>query len=177
MNLLIARSRPRGRNQALTGLALLLAPGLAFDTYAAKSRQREWRAPDSSPYLIATGPPGLRFYAPQAPPEPELRPVASGPPVPGLSAQETIVATANTAAAQSAVGEGIKKPEPVSASSGAVPASATTKPNPPAILPDDTRTQIRAEDFLPYFEIPGARPAAAPGSLPPSSATYTQSPK
>ncbi len=177
MNLLIARSRPRGRKQALTGLALLLAPGLAFDTYAAKSRQREWRPPDSAPYLIATGPPGLRFCAPQAPPEPELRPVASGPPVPGLSAQETIVATANTAAAQVAVGEAMKKTEPASPLPGVAPASAVTKPNPPAILPDDTRAQIRAEDFLPYFEAPKARSAAAPGSLPPSSATYTQSPK
>lgn len=177
MNLIIARSRPRGRNQALTGLALLLAPGLAFDTYAAKSRQREWRAPDSSPYLIATGPPGLRFCAPQAPPEPEFRPVASGPPVPGLSAQETIVATANTAAVQSAAGEAMKKLEPARPMPGATLPSATPKPNPPAILPDDTRTQTRAEDFLPYFEIPGARSAAAPGSLPPSSATYTQTPK
>ena len=43
-----------------------------------------------------------------------------------------------------------------------------SKPAPAAILPDDTRPVIRAEDFLPYFQVPGA--------LPPSSATYTQSP-
>jgi hypothetical protein len=176
VNLNIVRSWPRGRHPALTGLALLLAPGFAPNTNAAKSRQREWRQPDSAPYLIATGPPGLRFCAPEAPPEPELRPVASGPPLPGLSAQETLVAEANSAAVQSAA-EAAKKPESVIAPPGASPPPATAKPSPPAILPDDTRAQIRAEDFLPYFQVPGAPSAASPGGLPPSSATYTQSPK
>jgi hypothetical protein len=59
------------------------------------------------------------------------------------------------------------------------------------MIPDDARPTIRAEDFLPYFQIPGsaqqpsdvtllvpaARSAPAPAAIPPSSATYTQTPK
>jgi hypothetical protein len=52
---------------------------------------------------------------------------------------------------------------------------------PSAILPDDVPSQVHAEDFLPYFQYPGAgrqgrgegQPPAAP-SLPRSTATYTQ---
>lgn len=87
------------------------------------------------------------------------------------------MATANSAAAQVALGEGAKKPEAASPAPGSTPSPVPAKPGPSAILPDDTRTQIRAEDFLPFFQAPGARPAAAPGTLPPSSATYTQTPK
>jgi hypothetical protein len=70
------------------------------------------------------------------------------------------------------------------------PAPNPAKAPPPAIIPDDARPSVRPEDFLPYFQLPGAGkpgdvnllvPASAlrgdTGSLPvqPSSATYTQS--
>ncbi len=113
------------------------------------------------PYLVATGPPGLRFQALEVPPEPVLRPVVIGPPVPGLTAEETVVAAANTEAVQLPRDTGPPPPAPAVA----VP----SKPAPAAILPDDTRPAIRAEDFLQYFR--------APGAIPPSSATYTQTPK
>ena len=58
------------------------------------------------------------------------------------------------------------------------------KPAPVPILQDTVRPQVQAEDFLPFFLIPGsarttgsAPTAPEPGKLPPSSATYTESPK
>jgi hypothetical protein len=47
-------------------------------------------------------------------------------------------------------------------------------------LPDDLRQPTRPEDFLPYFQLPGpgVNPGVpAPAPLPPSSATYTQTPR
>lgn len=67
------------------------------------------------------------------------------------------------------------------------PARTSPAKTPAAILPDDTRPKVRAEDFLPFFQFPGNTPAngdvtvvapvpnaptAAP--LPASSATYRQ---
>ncbi len=51
---------------------------------------------------------------------------------------------------------------------------------PVAILPDDTRREIREEDVLPFFQIPRGRNVLSPGSvrepppLPESRATYRQ---
>jgi hypothetical protein len=53
------------------------------------------------------------------------------------------------------------------------------------IIPDTVRPQVQAEDFLPFFLIPGTTskpdgqvPAAPqPGQMPPSTATYTQTPR
>jgi hypothetical protein len=60
----------------------------------------------------------------------------------------------------------------------------TPKPAAVPILQDTVRPQVQAEDFLPFFLIPGAPktvgsapPALQPGQLPPSSATYTETPK
>lgn len=70
--------------------------------------------------------------------------------------------------------------------------SAPSIKTPPAILPDDLRSTVRPEDFLPYFQIPGSaqnpgdvtllvpalpKNAPAPATIPASSATYTQTPK
>jgi len=74
-----------------------------------------------------------------------------------------------------------RKPEP-----GAEP---TVRP-PAPILIDDLRPTVRPEDFLPFFLLPGThsgdtattivvpvpRQAPAPGTQPPSSATFTRSP-
>lgn len=59
---------------------------------------------------------------------------------------------------------------------------------PTPILEDQLRPRVRAEDFLPYFQIPAEHPGEAsvivpiprgttPSPLPTSSATYTQSPR
>ena len=58
------------------------------------------------------------------------------------------------------------------------PPESTHGPLP--ILPDDLRQPTRPEDFLPYFQLPGpgVNPGVpAPAPLPPSSATYTQTPR
>jgi hypothetical protein len=173
------RLRRPGVRQAFTGLVCLLVPGLTPESTAARSRQREWREPVASPYLVATGPPGLRFQALVAPTEPARRPVAIGPPVPGLTAEETVVAAANTAALQSAPTAGPAPPATgVATPDGLVPRGtpAPAKPLPAPLLRDDARPQIRAEDFIPFFQVPGKRPAAPTTALPASSATYTQSP-
>jgi hypothetical protein len=101
---------------------------------------------------------------------------------------------ANAAAAQSTT-VGMRPPDATSVidipPEGKPAPVAGPKP-PAAILPDDTRPAVRPEDFLPFFQVPGAAksagevnvimpanalttPPAAP--LPRSSATYTQSPK
>ena len=71
------------------------------------------------------------------------------------------------------------------------PPAGPHRPAPAPILPDDIRPRIRPDDFLPFFQVPGSAsrpgdviltvpaPASAgqPAPLPPSSATYTQTPK
>ncbi|MDP3072432.1 MAG: hypothetical protein Q8N18_19220 [Opitutaceae bacterium] len=62
--------------------------------------------------------------------------------------------------------------------------------NPAQIIPDDLRPTIQAEDFIPFFQLPGSsrgrgdvnvlvpapRSVPAPPPLPESSATYRQTP-
>ena len=96
--------------------------------------------------------------------EPAVRPVAAGPPVPGLNFAEAAVAVANAGAIEiPTIGRvpvvGDAKPEKVNAPQGTAALLVPAKPVPPAILPDDTRPHVRAEDFLPFFQIPGAAPA------------------
>ncbi len=170
--------------QALHCLAFLLLPGLSPEATQARTRPRpgvpimnDWRAQEAAPYLPVLGSLGLRFREPEFVPEPAVRTVAVGPPVPGLSAKEAVVSVANAVALQATIaGPAPKAPL-------ATPGQTTTPkgepapavPAPPsAVLPDDSQPQVRAEDFLPYFQLPGA-PRPAP--LPPSSATYTQTPK
>ena len=208
-----------GMRQALHCAALLLLSGLAPESTLAGSRPRsgirtigDWRTPVREPYLIALGAPGLRFREPERVAEPAPRPVAVGPPVVGLEAAEAAVAVANAAAVQPPISRDPKSGfAPVLGSvttpgSGSASASGTTpgpaitpsidpappvvtKPVPTPIMVDDLRPQVRAEDFLPYFQIPGSTPAgdasavpaprSAPGPapLPASSAVYQQSPK
>ena len=102
--------------------------------------------------------------------------------MPALSPTENAVAQANVAAAHSAgpasAGPGETSANNFKPASEPTPAPAPTRTPAPAkptsapIIPDDVRPAVRAEDFLPYFQIPGA---AAPAPLPPSTATYTQS--
>jgi hypothetical protein len=172
--------------QTLHCLTLMLASGLVPGTAFARSKLRsavpnpdDWPVPRPAPYLPLVGPPGLRFMEPEPAPSERPRIVVVGPPVPGLNATETSVAIANASAMR------VTAPEPVpvapaasTASSPPAPPAAPqgepvpAVPTPPPILRDDMQPQVRAEDVLPFFRLP-----AAPPALPPSSATYTQTPK
>lgn len=138
------------------------------------------------PYLPAVGAPALRFRAETPPPDLVARPVAAAaPPLPALSRTESSVALANAAAAQSA-----STPAATDSHPGETNGNPPVKLAPLPILPDETRPQVRPEDFLPFFQIPGSatqpggviplgptvRSAPAPAPLPPSSATYSQTP-
>jgi len=145
----------------------------------------------TSPYLLAVGPPPLRFE--QAPPPPDLstRPATGAPPLPAVI--EEMVAT-NTASARSVTpsrgSEGAAvDPRQTSPADSAqtlveVPAKAPGKKEAPALLPDDTQRDIRPEEVLPFFQFPGsggttivvpAVPVSPESSrLPVSSAVYRQ---
>jgi hypothetical protein len=187
---------PVGVRRALHCLSLLLLPALAPKAAHSLPRSRpapgpalESPGPDAVPYLPALGALPLRFQRATPPPDLVTQPAAGAPPVPSLTLTESTVAQANAAAAQStAVTARSEKPP---ADTNPKPTPPPAKPAPSSILPDDTRPAVRPEDFLPFFQIPGtakapgdvnvvvpasfSAPTAAP--LPPSSATYTQTPK
>lgn len=179
---------PVDSRRALHLVALLLLPALAPTHTLATARMGA--IADSSPYLLAVGAPGLRFR--EAPPPPNLskRPPAGAPPVPNGEASPPAVASnrpdvllASPPPASSA--EGVDSTKPASQPSN------PQQPPPAAIIPDDTRLNVRPEDFLPFFQIPGSAavpvgvnviapvPQAAPtaATIPVSSATYTQTPR
>lgn len=187
--------------RALHCLSLLLLPTLVPTGADALPRGHlpqegtgSQRAAKPAPYLPIVGASPLRFQEATPPPDLVTRPPAAAPPRPALTPTENSVAIDNAAAAHS-----ISNPPPDAEASSASVAKPTaparetagSAKTPPAILPDDSRPAVRPEDFLPYFQIPGAArnpgdvtllvPAAsaapAPAPLPPSSATYTQTPK
>lgn len=196
MNLREPPHLPVGTRRLWRCFSLLLLP--AFAPKAGHSVPRsgftpelvgELPGPEALPYLPTVGAPPLRFKRVTPPPDLVTRPPAAPPPLPA----STPVEMAPT-----------PPPENFPATTTMQSASETTatstatfnRPAParigaPAILPDDTRTAVRTEDFLPYFQLPGAGrgpgdvnvivPGAftppSHGTLPPSSATYTQTPK
>lgn len=139
----------------------------------------------SRPYLAVVGSPALRFGEAIPPPDLTVRPAAGAPP--------QMIEEHSAPLTEPVKGDvSVVPPATVAAASASSPApelekSAPAK-SPPAILPDDTRPKVRAEDFLPFFQFPGSAPAngdvtvvaplpasaptAAP--LPASSATYRQ---
>jgi hypothetical protein len=132
----------------------------------------------SRPYLQYVGPPALRFEDPTPPPELSVHSVAGTTPSPGhisdsASAKTNAEAPAMVAAVPSPAGASSSEPAP-QRSSETAEASASQATS---ILPDETKQRVRPEDFLPFFQFPGGStaPAAnAPGTIPPSSATYKQ---
>ncbi len=173
--------RAAGVRWAGVRLALSLLPAVAISGQSV--------APEPSshsitrPYLAAVGAPALRFGEAVPPPDLSVRPAAGAPPQPieehGAPLIEPIRGDVTAMPPTSVAPEAISSPEPIR--------STPSKP-PPAILPDDTRPKVRAEDFLPFFQFPGSASAngdvtvvapvpssastAAP--LPASSATYRQ---
>lgn len=180
---------PVGARRALRFFSLLLLPALTPKAALSIPRSRQM-GDGPAPYLIVLGAPALRFERPTPPPDLVTRPAAAAPPIPALSPAESTVAQANLAAANSAVTRiqhEVPTQEPPAKSTPHPPA----KNAPAAILPDDTLPSVRPEDFLPFFQIPGsasstrtpgivvpASISSSPGiAPPPSSATYTQTPK
>jgi hypothetical protein len=186
-----------GAAWAVRCLSLLLLPALVQrnlsappPTLPSRDYASDGPAGEPVPYLPLIGAPSLRFQALPPPPDLVMKPPAAAPPVPAASPTEVAVAQNNSSAVQPAsLAARVQDEAPITAVKPKE-ASPRVKP-PPSILPDDTRLQIRPEDFLPFFQIPGgakspgevnvavpAPPAApAPGTLPPSTATYTQTPR
>jgi hypothetical protein len=185
-----------GVRRALRYLSLLLLPTLASSGTQIGLRRRTAVGPSSTQeeqyYLPAIGAPELRFLTEpppldlQAGPPPTKLPKGSDPGAPDFTAAESTVSTENARAA-GAIKDPSSEPSPESHEAPAGPHKAVPAP----ILPDDIRPRIKPDDFLPFFQVPGAagRPGdviltvpapASPGQpapLPPSSATYTQTPK
>ncbi len=175
-------------------LALLILPLLVV----ARAWSRPMLPPPiipaaSKPYLGAIGAPPVRFQEPEPPPDLVTRPAAGAPPqpvakdapvadvtpIPETSSSATSIATVPSAAPAATPADSAATPE------AEAPASAHT---PPPILRDEIHRPTRAEDFLPFFQIPTPQPgdvtvvpvprgANPPAPLPASSATYTQTPK
>lgn len=122
-------------------------------------------------YLPLVGAPALRFAE-------EITPAPTGP-------RPDSIAPLKAAAVMT--GPDIVRGKPAASASTSSVARAESKADPaPAersaplsILPDENRPQVRPEDFLPYFQIPGAVPRLInePAPLPKSTATYTETTK
>ena len=140
------------------------------------------RAPHS--YLVLVGPPPLRFLEGNVAPP---RNVPANPPPPPPSSlrpsldQSSILSILLAPGWQPPVTSAAK---PERNSRPAAQPSSDAQPATPPILPDDGGTGVHPEDFLPFFQFPGAAgPGAtdssaalpsAPGRLPPSTAIYHQ---
>ncbi|MBI5690465.1 MAG: hypothetical protein HZC55_10250 [Verrucomicrobia bacterium] len=187
---------PVATNWVLRSFSLLRLPALAPKTLHSLPRARppadvtiRLDRNEPLPYLPVQGAPPLRFERPTPPPDLVTHPAAAAPPIPPLTPTESTVAQANAAAVQPTVSPPVES-KPAAPAPAKTDAQQPARP-PPSILPDDTRPAVRPEDFLPFFQLPGARrdsggvnviapvnPSSS-GSLavPPSSATYTQTPK
>jgi hypothetical protein len=156
------------------------------------------RKPASQPYLATFGAPALRFMEATPTPPPMVKPIASGPPVAASAPEIAEVSMANDQAAASTPPMPFEKPtaqppaghsSPPALEPAQTPAVETRPPvKALPILPDDTRRKVQSQDFLPLFRFPGASGSPedvtviapgvptppAPGSQPPSSATYRQ---
>ena len=181
-------------------LGLLLGLLLAWASTGGQAQTRSFsislivqQQTEATPYLLATGAPPLRFQDASPP----LHPAPSAPapattPAPTPTSDGATPAVTEETAPGTVVITDPATPDTATAVPPTNPETPTAPAKTPApILPDDARTPIRAEDFLPYFQIPGTaktpadvtllvpvpKAPPAPAALPPSSATYTQSPK
>ncbi|HEY8995770.1 MAG TPA: hypothetical protein VIM71_13975 [Lacunisphaera sp.] len=188
-------SRPRGGTSAALSRMMLALLHLSMVATAQAAQQvLALPKPISRPYLATFGAPALRFQE-APPPPPAVKPIASGPPVAASAPEVAEVSLANNQAAASTPPMPVDKPVIPPAAMEQSPAATDTSASParpPAkalpILPDDTRTKVQSQDFLPLFRFPGGSSSTedvdvivpgvprppAPNSLPPSSATYRQ---
>jgi len=138
----------------------------------------------SRPYLAVLGSSPLRIQEAAPPADLSVHPPAGAPPQPMAEAPGSPVAILPQAEAPTSAETTPQSiPQGTESPSGPAPDGKPTKPA-KSILPDDTRPKVRAEDFLPFFQPPGANSnpndvtvaptPPAPGIQPPSSATYRQ---
>lgn len=184
MNSRVQQPRTARARQRVTLLVFCLTPGAALfaPDFTAETRVIFL----SRPYLAAISPPGLRFAEALPPPDLSVRPPAGAPPSPVAVAEPVVAPVVPPAAARPApVVSGPPPAAPAGPPAASVPVPVTTTP---PILPDDTRAKVRPEDFLPFFQFPANAAQAdgvsvvvpatltppAPGTQPPSSATYRQ---
>jgi hypothetical protein len=182
MNLRAQQPRKARARQRLGLLVLCLSPAAALFAPNLTAETRSVFL--SRPYLAVIDPPGLRFAEALPPPDLSVLPPAGAPPRP-VATPEPVVSPALPPEANTPVPDDSTVPSPVPAKPAAGRPAAT---EPPPILPDDTRAKVRPEDFLPFFQFPANAAQAdgvtvvvpatltppAPGSQPPSSATYRQ---
>ena len=189
---------PADLSKALTCLLLVVLPVTATDNAFALTRIRppgsgpELHNAGVIPYLSTVGAPPLRFRSPPLPPAPAI-PLDASPSILFQDPSEDATTFVKDETVQSDPSapshpvDGPPKEEPPN--SQAQPPSQNPDPQP--ILRDSLAPTIRPEDFLPFFQIPGSAresadvtviapvaPAApaAPSTIPPSSATYRQTP-
>ena len=170
---------PRLAGACQAGIRLVLSLSPVAVTSALPIIQSSGLFPYSRPYLALIGAPALRLAEAAPPPDLSVRPPSGAPPHPASASPEP-------AAASESKSPPSTQPAAISiAPAQAEPAKASKKTStPPPILPDDTRSKVRPEDFLPFFKFPASdtnstdnvSPATppAPGILPPSSVTYRQ---
>ena len=187
-------SVPKGPGQAFPCLALLLLPLLMGGRATACPQPTLQAGPiRQKSYLVALGSPPLRFQDPALQPDRLIR-----PPKPGEANSTSLqvsdpgrdVIGYQTPESTTESLPGTNTPDSTSQTSTGTD-SSTSAPTriPLPILRDEMRPQARAEDFLPYFQIPVNQPGdmnvimpaphapMIPNSLPSSSATYTQTPR
>jgi Predicted membrane protein len=194
-------SAPIGAGQALPCLALLLLPLLTAARAWARPALSAPSASSAKPYLVALGSPPLRFEEPAPPPDLVSRPPAAAPPQPAADPlpatpdeSEPARTTDTSPPPDEPANTRSAEPVPETIPPGDDPVSDSTLPDdepvppraPQPILRDDLRPHTRPEDFLPFFQIPAPggdatvivptprTPSGTP--LPPSSATYIQTP-
>ncbi len=183
---------PAGMRKGILCLSIALLQVIATVDATALPRTRppgsgpEQLHASAIPYLASVGPRPLRFQTPAPAPVLQEMPVVTttGP----SPTEETAVVAASDAARPGT--------EAMPPTTGTTADSANSTPAessiqvPQPILRDHITPTVRAEDFLPYFQIPGsaqnssdvtllvpAVPAApAAPTIPPSSATYRQTP-
>lgn len=155
------------------------------DSFDPKSQPRR-SGEKSRPYLPYINPVPLRFDLAKPPPDLLTRPPAAGPPtLDQPEADAPAQALPAAAPAPTVQPTAAVTPDPVPAVPPVVaPVKPTAKPadEPLPIIPDDTPTGPRHEDFLPYFRFPGPSdkttvvlpPESGNFRPPPSSATYQQ---
>ena len=187
-------SVPKGTGRALPCLALLLLPLMSGVRASARPQLPiDAGLTQQKPYLVALGAPPLRFQEPAPTADLVVRPPKPGTPrAPSL---DTSAGNSEAMAHSSPELSSNNKSSLTAHASVANPSTeaevslSTPAKTPLPILPDETRSQARAEDFLPFFQIPATQPGdvtvvvpvprapAAPSPLPLSSATYTQTPR
>jgi hypothetical protein len=178
---------PGGAGQVWHVVVLLLLPAMAAAPAGSEAYFPMEALPVRRPsYLAIVGPPPLRFQEALPPPDPAIARLSGPPPPPAVPADERASSSEKVSAITAPPLSPAANPSTPAPSPASPPASAqpppVTPPAAPSILPDEMRTNTRPEDFLPFFQLPGAAPqtgdatasAPTPGKLPPSAATYTQ---